>query len=367
MTDDGTGGGCRSVWRSPPTRRWPDASREQPMRHRLLASAAVSAALVTAAVPTTALAAPLPQHTMQSNCDGRGTVEILTSPAADDSWERGRSPVAAHLVPVEFRHLVYDDTAEVTLFDGTVTHAPARQPAGRHPLHRHPQTVLGAIAPSDFVPPDGVALTDQVWFISTVVPKPRPHALVRSHRTEDTHERHRCINGPGPRPRTSRLHWDRFGRRGHPGRQLARARWAARGGPAPPSLPSAVRRRGRRAVRPGRPSHPPNRSATLILGILAVLSLPLFVRGHSRDRCGRASGPTGGHPTQPSRGGRQHPRRRLRCFSGDLGPVGDGAPVVARAATDTARTWVGSRREPPPGRRPRRRSPTRRPLQHAHN
>ena len=144
------------------------------MRHRLLASAAVSAALVTAAVPTTALAAPLPQHTMQLNCDGRGTVEILTSPAAHDSWSAAQLTSGGHLVPVEFRHLVYDDTAEVTLFDGTVTHAPAHNQQDVIRCTATQQTVLGAIAPSDFVPPDGVALTDQVSvsFIATVVPQP---------------------------------------------------------------------------------------------------------------------------------------------------------------------------------------------------
>lgn len=145
------------------------------MRHRTLASAAaVGAALLTLAVPTASLAAPLPRQTMELTCDGLGTVEIVTSPAAHDSWSAAQLTSGGHLVPVAFRHLVYDDTAKVTLFDGTVTHAPAHSQQGVISCATSQQTVLGAIAPADFVAPEGVALTDAVTvsFIATVVPQP---------------------------------------------------------------------------------------------------------------------------------------------------------------------------------------------------
>jgi hypothetical protein len=144
------------------------------MRHRILASAAVSAALVAAVVPTAALAAPLPRQTMRLTCDGLGPVEILTSPAAHDSWSAAQLTSGGHLVPVAFRHLVYDDTAGVTLFDGTVTHAPAHSQQDVIRCTATQQTALGAIVSPDFLAPDGVALTDQVTvsFIATVVPQP---------------------------------------------------------------------------------------------------------------------------------------------------------------------------------------------------
>jgi hypothetical protein len=144
------------------------------MRHRVLASAAVSTALVAAVVPTAALAAPLPRQTMQLTCDGLGPVEIRTSPAPHDSWSAAQLTSGGHLVPVAFRHLVYDDTAGVTLFDGTVTHALAHNQQDVIRCTATQQTVLGAIAPPDFVAPDGVALIDQVTvsFIATVVPQP---------------------------------------------------------------------------------------------------------------------------------------------------------------------------------------------------
>jgi hypothetical protein len=145
------------------------------MRHRTLTSAAVvGTALITLAVPTAALAAPLPRHTMELTCDGLGPVEIVTSPAAHDTWSAAQLTSGGHLVPVAFRHLVYDDTAKVTLFDGTVTHAPAHDQQNVISCTATQQTVLDAIAPPDFVSPEGVALTDEVTvsFIATVVPQP---------------------------------------------------------------------------------------------------------------------------------------------------------------------------------------------------
>lgn len=143
-------------------------------RHRrITVAAAVTAVAVTSAVTTPAHAEPLHRQTMQLDCAGLGAVEIVAAPSAHDSWGAAQIIGGGHLVPVSFRHLVYDDTAQVTLVDGTVTHAPAHSRQDTITCSSSQRARLGDVAPPDFVAPDGVAPSDAVTisFIATAVPE----------------------------------------------------------------------------------------------------------------------------------------------------------------------------------------------------
>ncbi|MDA8435567.1 MAG: hypothetical protein M0Z98_06235 [Actinomycetales bacterium] len=145
-------------------------------RHRTIAVVvAATAVAVTSAVPTVARAAePLHRQTMQLDCAGLGTVEIVAPASPHDSWGVAQLIGGGHLVPVSFEHRVYDDTAGVTLFDGTVTHSPAHSRQATITCSSSQQAELGEVVPPDFVWPDGVAPSDTVTisFIATAVPEP---------------------------------------------------------------------------------------------------------------------------------------------------------------------------------------------------
>jgi hypothetical protein len=142
-------------------------------RHRTIA-VAVAALAATSAVPTAAFAAPLHRQTMQLNCAGLGTVEIVAPASAHDSWSVAQITGGGHLVPVSFEHKVYDDTARVTLFDGTITHSPAHSRQDTTTCSSTQQAVLGDVAPPDVVWPDGIEPTDNVTisFIAAAVLEP---------------------------------------------------------------------------------------------------------------------------------------------------------------------------------------------------
>lgn len=138
---------------------------------RHLPIAVAAAVAVTFAVPAAAHAEPLHRQTMQLDCAGLGTVEIIAAASAHDSWGAAQITGEGHLVPVSFEHRVYDDTAGVTLFDGTVTHSPAHSRQDQITCSSSQQARLGDVVPSDFVWPDGVAPNDTVTisFIAAAV------------------------------------------------------------------------------------------------------------------------------------------------------------------------------------------------------
>jgi hypothetical protein len=145
-------------------------------RHRTVAvvAAAVAAVAAGSAVPPPAFAAPPGRQTMPLSCDGLGEVEIVVPATTHDSWSAAQLTGGGHLLPVSFEHRVYDDTARVTLFDGTVAHSPAHRRQDTITCSSSQQAVLGDVAPPDVVWPDGVEPSDTVTIslIATVVPEP---------------------------------------------------------------------------------------------------------------------------------------------------------------------------------------------------
>ena len=141
--------------------------------HRITVAAAVTAIAVTSAVTTSADAETPHRQTMQLDCGGLGTVEIVAAAGAHDNWAAAQIIGGGHLVPVSFEHKVYDDTAGVTLVDGTVTHSPAHGRQDAITCSSSQQAQRGDIAPPDFVAPDGVGPDDTVTisFIATAVPE----------------------------------------------------------------------------------------------------------------------------------------------------------------------------------------------------
>ncbi len=136
-----------------------------------LAAAAVSATLGVAFLAGPASAAP-GRQTVQMNCTGLGTMTLIVAPTDQDNWGAAQLLSGGHLVPVGFRHLVHDDTAGITLFDGTVSHGAAHANQDTVTCSTVETGVLGQIAPPGFTPPPGVSLTDLVTisFIATAVP-----------------------------------------------------------------------------------------------------------------------------------------------------------------------------------------------------
>ncbi|HSN12438.1 MAG TPA: hypothetical protein VLS51_10045, partial [Propionibacteriaceae bacterium] len=82
----------------------------------------VTAVATGLALCAPASAAPASRQTQQMTCDGFGSLLIVTPPTDHDSWSAAQVVGGGHLIPVSFRSLVQDDTADVVLYDGTVSH-----------------------------------------------------------------------------------------------------------------------------------------------------------------------------------------------------------------------------------------------------
>lgn len=149
------------------------------MRNRSRAAAALVTAVTatTLAIPGIAFAsgeAPAGRQTMQLDCNGLGTVSIITPPtAAHDNWSAAQLVTSGHLVPVAFTYSAYDVTAGLSLGEETVTHPAAHREQQTTTCVATQTALLGDLAAPGPLP-DGVATTDTVTlsFIATVVVKP---------------------------------------------------------------------------------------------------------------------------------------------------------------------------------------------------